>query len=152
MSLTPQGSPDIVGLGIDLVALPRFSAFVRRHGDSLGEVFTPAELAAADRHFSRELYLASRWACKEAVLKALGTGWGAGVDWTDVEVLGGLLSPCVLLRGVAAQIAGRIGARLPIGSVAWAGPNVIAVAALARPAAHPEGGREYAILPGRPHP
>jgi len=144
----PQDSLDIVGLGIDLVALPRFSAFVRRHSDSLAQVFTPSELAAADRHHSRTLYLATRWACKEAFLKALGTGWGAGVQWTDVEVAGRLLAPCVQLKGVAAQTARKLGTCMPIGSVAWAGPNVIALALLARTAPNSEGGREHEIPPG----
>ncbi|UCC68672.1 MAG: holo-ACP synthase [Armatimonadota bacterium] len=147
MKPTPQHSLDIVGLGIDLVALPRFSTFASRHSDSLAEVFTPSGLAAADRHHSRDLYLATRWACKEAFLKALGTGWGAGTQWTDVEVAGRLLTPCVRLKGVAAQTARKLGACRPIGSVGWAGPNVIALALLARTARHSEGGREHEIPP-----
>lgn len=143
-----SNAPEILGLGIDIVEVPRFSAFLARHDASLTEVFTASEVAAADQHHSRVVYLATRWACKEAFLKALGTGWGGGVQWTDVEVLGHVLAPRVLLKGMAARKAGRMGAGTPIASIAWAGSKVIALAVLAGFAADPDGGREHAIPPG----
>ncbi len=139
--------PGIVGLGIDLVHLARFSAFFRQHRDSLGEVFTTSELSAAAEHGSRELYLATRWACKEAVLKALGTGWGRGVQWTDVEGVGSLPAPSLRLSGAAARIARDLGAAAPIASVAWAGSNVMALAALVASAVTCGQGADREILP-----
>jgi holo-[acyl-carrier protein] synthase len=122
--------PETLGFGVDLVARPRFARFLGRPAGDLGAVFTAAELQAAGSGTRRELYLATRWALKEAALKALGTGWSAGVEWTDVEATGALRAPHFLLRGRAEQRARRLGARRVLGAVAWAGALVIAVVAL----------------------
>lgn len=117
------------GVGVDLVALPRFIEFVKRNESYLGEVFTRRELAAAEAA-RRDLYLASRWALKEAVFKALGTGWGSGVQWTDVEALGDLSAPQISLHGRAEQIADGNGRSSLVGAIGWAGECVIAMALL----------------------
>jgi holo-[acyl-carrier protein] synthase len=118
-------------VGIDVLALPRFAAFLTRNQDSLGDVFTRRELMSADsRHGRRVLYLATRWALKEAVLKALGTGWARGVQWTDVEAAGELFRPRIVLRGGARQAAEQSGAHAVVGSAASSGDSVIAIAAL----------------------
>jgi holo-[acyl-carrier protein] synthase len=126
----PRHLHDIVGLGVDTVALPRFEEFLRRHEGSLGEVYTPAELAAAQGR--SVLYLATRWALKEAALKALGTGWASGVQWTDVEAVGGLFAPRLTMRAEAARVAAEQGATALIGSAACAGMCVVGIAMLGR--------------------
>ncbi len=123
---------EVVGLGVDLVELPRFSAFLSRSDQSLAEVFTGAERDLAAASACRDLYLAVRWAAKEAVLKALGTGWAAGVAWTDVEAVGPMLAPEVRLRGAAKGMAARVGACAARVSVSRGGACVIAVAVLVR--------------------
>ncbi len=123
---------ELFGLGVDLVELPRFSRFVSRNEQSLGEVFTAGELALAGASACRDLYLAVRWTVKEAVLKALGTGWGAGVAWTDVEAVGRMLAPEVCLRGAAKKVAERAEARAVRVSVSRGGACVVAVAMLLR--------------------
>lgn len=79
-------------IGVDLVEVQRIDRAVARWGDRfLRRVYTPAEIAyCAGRPGS----LAARWAAKEAVSKALGTGWAAQkphaagwVDWTEIEVV-----------------------------------------------------------------
>jgi holo-[acyl-carrier protein] synthase len=122
--------PDTLGLGIDLVALPRFARFLGRPAGDPSAVFTVAELEAAESGTRRELYLATRWALKEAALKALGIGWSAGVEWTDVEATGALRVPRLLLRGEAERRARRLGARRVLGAVGWAGALVVAVVVL----------------------
>jgi holo-[acyl-carrier protein] synthase len=123
-------SPDVRGIGIDVLDVARFEVFLARHEGRLKEIFTPAELSAAACDGRRDLYLATRWALKEAVLKALGTGWGRGVEWTDVEVVGGLFDPRIVLRGSARQAAGRSGSRGAVGSASSSEGTLIAVAAL----------------------
>ena len=55
-------------------------------------------------------HFAGRWAAKEAVLKALGTGWRRGISWRDIEIRnapGG--RPQTLLQGGALDVAERLG-------------------------------------------
>jgi len=70
-------------VGVDIVELGRIERLVERHGARfLSRVYTDAELAYCRGDIGR---LAARWAAKEAVSKALGTGW-RGIAWRDVEV------------------------------------------------------------------
>lgn len=74
--------------GVDLVDMSSFSRLITKQASScLDRYFTPGELAAAGEGGDRIDKLASRFAIKESVLKALGTGWGDGVSFTDVEVV-----------------------------------------------------------------
>jgi len=50
-------------------------------------LFTPAEIAYCEQHASKYEHYAGRFAAKEAVLKALQTGWSGGIGWQDVEIL-----------------------------------------------------------------
>ena len=81
---------------------------LQRHPESFTErVFTDAENAycSQGKRQSTEHYT-GRWAAKEAILKALGTGWSSGITWRDIEILnepGG--KPFVRLTGAAAEIA-----------------------------------------------
>jgi holo-[acyl-carrier protein] synthase len=79
-------------IGVDIIEVARIARAADRWGDRfLCRVFTPAEIAyCGDRMAS----LAGRWAAKEAVSKALGTGWApqrphaAGwIDWTEIEIV-----------------------------------------------------------------
>jgi holo-[acyl-carrier protein] synthase len=138
---------EALGIGIDLVTLPRFADFLSRPEGDLSAVFTPAELRAAESDGRHDLYLATRWALKEAALKALGTGWSKGIEWTDVEVSGNLLAPRFMLKGKVREIAEGIGAGRILGSAAYAGCLVVAVAALERGAGSVGNGGSDALLP-----
>lgn len=74
----------IVGVGIDLVDIARFERPTARLKD---RVFTAAERRYCDRQAHPAPHYAARFAAKEAVLKALGTGWSGGIAWTDVEIV-----------------------------------------------------------------
>lgn len=103
----------VVGLGIDVLEIDRMEDVVQRHGDLfLSRILTPAELAKAPtNHRARMTYFAGRWAAKEAVSKALGTGIGAHCGWLDMEVLPDSLGrPRLTLTGAAALTAQRLGA------------------------------------------
>lgn len=78
----------IVGLGIDLVEIPRIQAIHARHGERFAKrILTDAEAAYVFQHRDPSARLAGRWAAKEAALKALGTGLAEGIHWRDVEIL-----------------------------------------------------------------
>ena len=78
----------IRGIGIDLVEKERVVRAVRRWGGRfLGRLFTGREMDGCLKEEGWQGVMAARFAAKEAVLKALGTGWGGDVTWKDVEVI-----------------------------------------------------------------
>src|SRR5947209_1729513 len=77
----------IMGVGIDVVEISRFARAVDEWGNLfLGRIFTAQELAYARSKKNPTPHIAGRFAVKEAVAKALSTGWSGGFRWKDVEV------------------------------------------------------------------
>ncbi len=93
-------------VGIDLIEISRVAQSVDRWGDRfLRRIYTEGELAYCR---GRTPQLAARFAAKEAMMKALGTG-RYGLSWRDIEVVrrrGG--RPTIQLQGRAAKIAERL--------------------------------------------
>lgn len=76
----------LAGIGVDTVEIVRLKNAVERIGERfLNRIFTPSERCYCDKKRDRYACYAARFAAKEAVFKAMGTGI-AGVRWTDVEV------------------------------------------------------------------
>ena len=75
------------GTGIDLLEVARIKKATERWGERfLHRVFTQQERDYCQRKAHPEQSLAARFAAKEAVLKAIGTGLSGGIRWTDIEV------------------------------------------------------------------
>jgi holo-[acyl-carrier protein] synthase len=96
-------------LGTDIVYIPRIQQTLERFGDRfLNRVYTATEQQeyvhaqqSASRRDPAIAYLAGRWAAKEAVVKALGTGW-RGIAYREVEIYRqGSGAPQVKLYGAA---------------------------------------------------
>jgi len=77
-------------IGIDLVETARIKAAEKRTPGFLKKVFTEAELAYCLKHKDPYPRLAARFAAKEAVVKALGSGF-RGIDFQDIEVISNAL-------------------------------------------------------------
>ena len=101
----------IVGTGIDIVDVARIARAAERHGNRfLNRVFTPKEAEYCRSRGVPAQHLAGRFAVKEAVLKALKTGWSEGILWREVEVERGPSGePSVQLYGAAARRAEEMG-------------------------------------------
>ena len=103
----------ILGLGIDVCDVARVRrALTAASGERFRDrVFTPAEQAYCEaRTRGRFASYAARFAAKEAAMKALGTGWGQGLGFTDVEVTReGDAAPQLVLHGEAARLAVTLG-------------------------------------------
>lgn len=102
----------ILSIGTDLAEVHRIREAHERFGDRfLTRVFTPNEIAYSLRKANRFERLAARFAAKEALMKAIGTGLTRGVSWQDIEVVN-LPSgkPTLRLTGQAAVHAQRLGA------------------------------------------
>ena len=100
----------IMGIGIDLVEIHRMKAALERPVFAQ-RVFTPAEQAYCEgRGRQNAASYAARFAAKEAVMKALGTGLSGGVTWQDIEVLpDGLGKPVMKLTGTFGRLAQEMG-------------------------------------------
>ncbi len=104
----------ILGTGFDLTALPRIKALLEKHGERfLTRILTADELASLPSEPARRVaYAAGRWASKEAAVKALGSGFSAGIGFHDVEIVtmeGG--RPELRLHGHAAELAEEKGVK-----------------------------------------
>lgn len=89
--------------GTDIVECLRIAQMIERHGELfLTRVYTDHEIAYCTARKSATQHYAGRWAAKEAVLKALGTGWRRGISWRDVEIRNDRQgAPSVVLSGGA---------------------------------------------------
>ena len=105
----------ILGLGTDIVEIERLRQSLERTGDAfLAKVYTDAERAAMPPQGPRRLeYLAGRWAAKEALAKALGTGITSECRLGEISVRNDPENgrPEMTLAGAAAATAARLGVR-----------------------------------------
>ena len=77
-----------IGLGVDLIEVGRIKKALDRWGERfVKRVFTVEEKRHSMRKAFPEQSFAARFAAKEAVLKALGTGLSGGIGWTEVEIV-----------------------------------------------------------------
>jgi len=101
-----------IGHGIDLVPTTRIARMLDKHGETFRlRCFTAGERDYCEANPRRRVeHYAARFAAKEAVLKALGTGWSRGITWQDVAVTRDASGqPGVALTGQAGDIAAELG-------------------------------------------
>ena len=98
---------EIVGIGTDIIECPRIGRMIEQHGEEfLHRVYTEREIRYCQAKKHAIEHFAGRWAAKEAILKAIGTGWSRGICWTDLEVRNTATgAPQVLVRGGAKDAA-----------------------------------------------
>ena len=103
----------VLGLGVDIVETARLAAAIERHGEPfLDRVFLKSERAYCAQAGVPERCYAARFAAKEAVAKAFGTGIGAQLGWHDIEVCRAESgAPSIRLHGTGAETAARLGIR-----------------------------------------
>lgn len=104
--------PGLIGIGVDMIEIERIE-------DALGgkagprfekRVFTEGEIAYCRKMKFPAPHFAARFAAKEAVMKALGTGWNAEVFWKGIEVeKDGRGKPLLKLNGKTREFAESIG-------------------------------------------
>lgn len=105
-----------VGLGVDIVEIERMRKILKRSPSFARKVFSCEECCYCDATAQPEVHYATRFAAKEAVLKALGTGFSQGIGVRDVEVRRTAKGrPYAVLSGRAKQVAQALGVReLPL--------------------------------------
>ena len=103
----------IVSIGIDTVEISRIEEKLSQGNTRfLNRVFTVGEIEYCEKRPAKFASYAARFAAKEAAMKALGTGWGDGVGWKEIEVVNDEKGkPGINLTGRALEIFGTLGAR-----------------------------------------
>ncbi len=120
----------IIGHGIDIVDINSIEKSRKRSGSGFEvRCFTATERSVAQDDINSSQYFAGRFAAKEAILKALGTGWSQGIAWTDIEIqrlpTG---EPLVVLSGKCQEIADKLGITKWLLSISHTNPFAIASA------------------------
>ena len=91
----------VIGIGIDIIEIDRVKKSVDEFGDQfLKKIYTPHEIKYCLSKSNKYQHLAARFAAKEAIYKALSTGWVKDLSWQDMEIINapnGL--PTVKLKG-----------------------------------------------------
>jgi holo-[acyl-carrier protein] synthase len=125
---------NVVGIGIDITEVPRIAEMLEKHGELfLQRVYTQGEIDYCQPRRAADQHYAGRWAAKEAVLKAIGTGWSKGIHWTDIEVIneeGG--QPIIKLHGAAREACDSNGIDEVLISISHIKPLAIAYATAVR--------------------
>ncbi|MCX7847182.1 MAG: holo-ACP synthase [bacterium] len=96
----------VFGVGIDCIEVARIAARIGGEEGLVEKVFTAGERAYCAARHDPAQHFAARFAAKEALFKALGTGWGGGMRWQEVEVVNEENGrPRLELRGQVAAFA-----------------------------------------------
>ncbi len=120
----------MIGIGTDILQFTRIEEVVARQGERfVNRILTPKEQAEYATSKRQNRLLAKRFAAKEAIVKALGTGIGNGVSWQDISVEHDELgAPLVVLQGGAAARAEQLGGGKVLLSLADEQDSVVAFA------------------------
>ncbi len=102
---------NVFGIGTDIIECLRIAQMIERHGELfINRVYTSTEIDYCSSRKAATQHYAGRWAAKEAILKAMGTGWARGIRWRDIEIrneAGG--APIVALAGGARDVCETLG-------------------------------------------
>lgn len=122
----------ILGIGIDIIEVTRIRASFEKFGNRfLERILRPNEIAYCVSHKFPAPHLAARFAAKEAVSKAFGTGIGRHLGWQDMEIVRKESGePYVVLHGLGETLRQERGARLVLVSLSHTAFYAAAVAVL----------------------
>ncbi len=122
----------ILGVGIDIIEVARIKASHEKFGERfLSRILLPNEIAYCLSHKFPAPFLAARFAAKEAISKAFGTGIGAQLSWQDMEVARRESGePYVILHGKGETLLHARGARIVLISLSHTEHHATAVAIL----------------------
>jgi holo-[acyl-carrier protein] synthase len=103
--------PEIIGIGSDITECLRVARMIERHGELfINRVYTAEEIRYCQSRKQATQHFAARWAAKEAVLKALGSGSRGTAAWRNIEIRsppGG--RPTVRVRGGVREVIEQLG-------------------------------------------
>jgi holo-[acyl-carrier protein] synthase len=102
----------IIGIGTDLLEVSRVKRTLNKQVTFKESVFTSQEINYCEGKKHKDRHYASRFAAKEAFMKALGIGWRYGIRFTEIEIKNNELGkPELFLKGKAKTMADELGVK-----------------------------------------
>ena len=78
----------ILGIGTDIIEISRIKESIEKYGENfLKKIYTPTEIDYCSNKANKYQHYAARFAAKEAIYKALASGWQKSVSWQDLEII-----------------------------------------------------------------
>ncbi len=126
----------VFGIGIDVVENARIADLIRGHGQRfLDRVYQPGEIEYCQSMRDPAPHFAARFAAKEAITKAFGTGFAQRISWRDIEVRRKASGePFVVLHAGAAELAKRLNIETVLVSLSYSQAYAVANALLLKSA------------------
>ncbi len=116
----------VIGIGTDIAHIERIKKLSL---EAIARFLTGPEADYCARFQARDERIAGRFAAKEAILKALGTGWSQGLGWGQIEILPNASgAPVVTLTGAALDKLNSLGATRCLVSISHQGEYAVAFA------------------------
>ena len=116
----------VIGIGTDICHIERIKKLAP---EAVARILTPAEAEYCRRYAATHERIAGRFAAKEAILKAFGTGWSEGLGWGQIEILPDVSgAPLVTLSGAARAKMSELGATRCLVSISHQGEYAVAFA------------------------
>lgn len=101
----------IVGIGTDIVSIGRIERIMQKNPAFIRKVYADSEIAYCEKKANKAESYAARFAAKEALMKALGTGWAENISWQEIQIAADSSGkPYLELSGVALKLAQALGA------------------------------------------
>ena len=124
----------ILGIGIDIIEVARIQASHEKFGERfVNRILLPDEIAYCRSHKNPAPFIAARFAAKEAISKAFGTGIGAALGWQDMEIRRKKSGePFVVLHGKGEELFAARGAKQLLISLSHTANYAAATAVLER--------------------
>ncbi|HNX85412.1 MAG TPA: holo-ACP synthase [Bacteroidales bacterium] len=95
----------IKGTGIDIIEVERIRSVMERDTGFRDKIFTPEEIRYCESKKNKYQHYAARFSAKEALMKAIGTGWRFGIRFADIEVFhNDLEQPQIKVSGKANEL------------------------------------------------
>jgi len=100
----------IVGIGTDIIEVNRIEKLLSKQERFKERIFTQGEIEYCEQKKNKVQNYAARFALKEALLKAIGTGWSEGVTFKEIEVVNDKKGkPELILSGTVKRITEKMG-------------------------------------------
>ena len=120
-----------MGIGVDIIEIERIERMLKKYPNFRSKIFSAREIAYCEQKKYPAPHYAARFAAKESIMKALGTGWVEPVRWKDLEIVDDPSGkPLVNLKGGSRLVGNKMGIKEIMVSLSHCKAYAVAIARL----------------------